>query len=95
MHAWCFYDFMYTLKVLFKLNSVPCRASWYMTKKILVNPLACNIFYTKKKKKSYVESFIISISWSWWKWHMVFKEWAELDPLRYKYSGGMRFSSGV
>ena len=51
MHAWCFYDFMYTLKVLFKLNSVPCRASWYMTKKILVNPLACNIFYTKKKKK--------------------------------------------
>ena len=51
MHAWCFYDFMYTLKVLFKLNSVPCRASWYMTKKILVNPLEFNIFYTKKKKK--------------------------------------------
>ena len=64
-------------------------------KNILVNPLACNIFYTKKKKKTYVECFIISISWSWWKWHMVFKEWAELDPLRYKYSGGMRFSLGV
>ena len=62
MHAWCFYDFMYTLKVLFKLNSVPCRASWYMTKKILVNPLACNIFYTKKKKKNPMLKALLSLS---------------------------------
>ena len=53
---------MYTLKVLFKLNSVPCRASWYMTKKILVNPLACNIFYTKKKKKNPMLKALLSLS---------------------------------
>ena len=60
---------MYLLKVLFKLNLVPYRESWYTTQKkkkfISGKSLACKILYKMKKKeekKPYVKSFFISPS---------------------------------
>ena len=41
---------MCLLKVLFKLNLVTCKESWYSQKNILGKPLACNILYIRKKK---------------------------------------------
>ena len=38
-------DSMCLLKVLFKLNLVPCRESRYTTKIILGKLIACNILY--------------------------------------------------
>ena len=41
---------MCLLKVLFKLNLVTCKESWYSQKNISGKPLACNILYIRKKK---------------------------------------------
>ena len=42
---------MYLLKVLFKLNLVPNRESWYTTKKIISENHLLVKFYTKRKRK--------------------------------------------
>ena len=42
---------MYLLKVLFKLNLVPYRESWYTTKKIISENHLLVKFYTKRKRK--------------------------------------------
>ena len=56
---------MCLLKVLFKLNLVPCRESWYTTKIISGKPLTYDILYKKEKergKKTHLLRALLSLS---------------------------------
>ena len=74
------------------------RESWYTTKKHIRKTICMQYFIPKKKKKPLLRAFIISISWSWWKWHMILYE---IEPFnlvlnttlayKYVYNSEMRF----